>query len=45
MFEDVYEELTPEIKAQMKELKEHLDQFPEEYDLGDFDGGKDSLAK
>ncbi|KAK1779703.1 thiamine diphosphate-binding protein [Copromyces sp. CBS 386.78] len=45
MFEDVYEELTPEIKAQMKELKEHLEQFPDEYDLGDFEGGKDSLAK
>ncbi|KAI1336999.1 thiamine diphosphate-binding protein [Xylariaceae sp. FL0016] len=43
MFEDVYEELTPDLKAQMKELREHLEKYPEEYDLGEFEGGKTSL--
>ncbi|KPM35064.1 2-oxoisovalerate dehydrogenase subunit alpha, mitochondrial [Neonectria ditissima] len=43
MFEDVYEELTDDLKAQMKELKGMLDKYPEEYDVGEFEGGKDSL--
>lgn len=43
MFEDVYEELTPDLKAQMKELKAHIDQYPDEYEFGEFEGGKDSL--
>lgn len=43
MFEDVYEELTPDLKAQMKELKAHLDQYPEEYDFSEFEGGKETL--
>ncbi|KAK0629202.1 dehydrogenase E1 component [Bombardia bombarda] len=43
MFEDVYEELTPDLKQQMKELKDHLERYPSEYDLGDFEGGKDTL--
>ena len=45
MFEDVYEEMTPEIKAQMSELREVLDTYPAEYDVGEFEGGKDSLEK
>jgi len=45
MFEDVYEEMTPEIKAQMIELREVLDTYPAEYDVGEFEGGKDSLSK
>ncbi|KAG9236066.1 thiamine diphosphate-binding protein [Amylocarpus encephaloides] len=44
MFEDVYAELTPEIKAQMKELKDMLDRYPEEYDVTEFEGGKESLS-
>lgn len=43
MFEDVYEELTPDLKAQMKQLGELLDKYPEEYDLSDFDGGRSGL--
>ncbi|CAK7209088.1 hypothetical protein SCUCBS95973_000332 [Sporothrix curviconia] len=44
LFEDVYEELTPDLRAQMKQLKEHLDKYPEEYDVSDYEGGKSSLA-
>ena len=43
MFEDIYEELTPDLRKQMSELKEHLDKYPEEYDFAEFEGGKDSL--
>ncbi|KAM0341895.1 hypothetical protein ACHAPU_009831 [Fusarium lateritium] len=43
MFEDIYEEMTDDLKAQMKELKEMLDKYPEEYDVAEFEGGKDSL--
>ncbi|KAK0739068.1 thiamine diphosphate-binding protein [Apiosordaria backusii] len=45
MFEDVYEEMTPDLKAQMKELSEHLDRYPDEYEVGEFEGGKESLEK
>lgn len=45
MFEDVYEEMTPELRDQMKELREVLDTYPGEYDVGEFEGGKDSLVK
>ncbi|CAK7236668.1 hypothetical protein SEUCBS140593_009697 [Sporothrix eucalyptigena] len=43
LFEDVYEELTPDLRAQMKQLKEHLDKYPEEYDVSEYEGGKNSL--
>ncbi|KJR81185.1 2-oxoisovalerate dehydrogenase E1 component, alpha subunit [Sporothrix schenckii 1099-18] len=43
LFEDVYEELTPDLHAQMKQLKNHLDKYPEEYDVGEYEGGKSSL--
>ncbi|KAG6361892.1 hypothetical protein INS49_010121 [Diaporthe citri] len=43
IFEDVYEELTPDLKKQMSELKEHLDKYPDEYDVGEFEGGKETL--
>lgn len=45
MFEDVYEEITPEIRRQMAELKDVIDRYPDEYDVGEFEGGKDSLSK
>ena len=45
MFEDVYEELTPDLKQQMGELKTQLERYPDEYDLGEFEGGKASLDK
>ncbi|KAI0477678.1 thiamine diphosphate-binding protein [Xylariaceae sp. FL0804] len=43
MFEDVYEELTPELRAQMAELRAHLDRYPDEYDVGEYVGGRESL--
>lgn len=43
MFEDIYEDLTPDLKAQMKELRAILETYPDEYDVGEFEGGKDSL--
>lgn len=43
MFEDIYEELTPDLKTQMSELCEMLDKYPNEYDFSEFEGGKDSL--
>jgi 2-oxoisovalerate dehydrogenase E1 component alpha subunit len=45
MFEDVYEEITPETRRQMEELKGVIERYPEEYDVGEFEGGKDSLSK
>lgn len=43
MFEDIYEELTPDLEAQMGELRDVIDRYSEEYDVSDFEGGKDSL--
>lgn len=43
MFEDVYEELTPELEEQTRELRSMLDRYPEEYDVGEFEGGKRGL--
>lgn len=43
MFEDVYEELTDDLKAQMKELRGMLEKYPDEYNVGEYEGGKDSL--
>ncbi|KAI4871047.1 2-oxoisovalerate dehydrogenase alpha subunit mitochondrial precursor [Hypoxylon rubiginosum] len=43
MFEDVYEELTPDLKVQMEELRKHLEKYPDEYDMGEYEGGIDSL--
>ncbi len=43
MFEDIYEELTPDLEAQMGELRDVIERYPGEYDIGEFEGGKDSL--
>ncbi|KAH9907415.1 thiamine diphosphate-binding protein [Xylariomycetidae sp. FL2044] len=43
MFEDVYEELTPDLRIQMEELRKHLEKYPDEYDLGEYEGGRNSL--
>ncbi|KAJ6438935.1 2-oxoisovalerate dehydrogenase alpha subunit, mitochondrial precursor [Purpureocillium lavendulum] len=43
MFEDVYEDLTDDLKGQMRELKDMLDKYPDEYDVSEYDGGKDTL--
>jgi 2-oxoisovalerate dehydrogenase E1 component alpha subunit len=45
MFEDVYEEITPETRRQMDELRGVIERYPDEYDVGEFEGGKDSLSK
>ncbi|KAH9211935.1 dehydrogenase E1 component [Leptodontidium sp. 2 PMI_412] len=44
MFEDMYEELTPEMMDQMRELKSVIERYPDEYDVSEFEGGKDTLA-
>lgn len=44
MFEDVYENLTPDLKEQMGQLKAMLETYPEEYDIGTYEGGLDSLV-
>jgi 2-oxoisovalerate dehydrogenase E1 component alpha subunit len=43
MFEDVYEEMTPEIKAQMEELRRLVERYPDEYDVSEYEGGLESL--
>ncbi|KAL9631359.1 MAG: hypothetical protein Q9204_004261 [Flavoplaca sp. TL-2023a] len=43
LFEDVYEGVTEEGRGQMAELRDVLERYPEEYDLGEFEGGIDSL--
>jgi 2-oxoisovalerate dehydrogenase E1 component alpha subunit len=43
MFEDIYEELTPDLEAQMGELRDVIDRYSGEYDVSEFEGGKDSL--
>jgi 2-oxoisovalerate dehydrogenase E1 component alpha subunit len=44
LFEDVYEEITPEARAQMKELKRLIEAYPDEYDVSGFEGGSKSLG-
>lgn len=45
MFEDVYETLTPDLEMQMKALRRQIEEYPDEYDLGEFEVGKDNLEK
>jgi 2-oxoisovalerate dehydrogenase E1 component alpha subunit len=45
MFEDVYEEMTPDTKKQMDELRSVIERYPDEYDVAEFEGGKDTLSK
>lgn len=45
MFEDVYAEIIPDLQAQMKELKEIIDEYPDEYDVSEYEGGKESLKQ
>lgn len=44
MFEDVYEDITPEVQAQMKELKRIIEAYPKEYDVSKHEGGIRSLG-
>jgi 2-oxoisovalerate dehydrogenase E1 component alpha subunit len=43
LFTDVYEELPPDLKAQMAELKGLVERYPEEYDVSQFEGGLETL--
>lgn len=43
MFTDVYEKLSEESEAQMQELRDILDKYPEEYDVDEFEGGRKGL--
>lgn len=39
MWTDIYEEVSEEAEGQMRELKRVLETYPEEYDVGEFEGG------
>lgn len=43
MFEGVYESMTEDTKEEMKDLKRLLEEYPHEYDVSDFEGGRNSL--
>ncbi|KAK2736669.1 hypothetical protein FQN57_000606 [Myotisia sp. PD_48] len=43
MFTDVYEDLTESAKEQREELRRILDKYPNEYDLSEFDGGRNGV--
>jgi len=45
MFEDVYEGVTEEAEGQRRELGRLLREYPGEYDVGDFEGGREGLEK
>jgi 2-oxoisovalerate dehydrogenase E1 component alpha subunit len=45
MFEDVYEQITEEQQEQMEKMRDILDRYPGEYDVENFEGGKDGLFK
>lgn len=45
MFEDIYEKMTPDTQEQMCELKYLLETYPEEYDVSEFEDGKESLSR
>ena len=45
MFEDVYEQITPEAREQMKELKRMIETYPKEYsDVSKYEDGSRSLG-
>jgi 2-oxoisovalerate dehydrogenase E1 component alpha subunit len=44
MFEDVYEEITPEARSQMSELKRIIETYPKEYDVSIHEDGIKSLV-
>jgi len=43
MFADVYEEITPEAQAQMKQLRELIEKYPKEYDVSMYESGLKGL--
>ena len=44
MFTGVYEEMTEESRAQVRELKRIMEAYPEEYDLEMYEGGIGGLG-
>ncbi|KAL5630844.1 hypothetical protein BROUX41_000716 [Berkeleyomyces rouxiae] len=45
MFTDMYEEVTPELQAQMEKLHDILERYPDEYNVAEFKGGKTTLKE
>ncbi|MCJ1451415.1 hypothetical protein MMC28_001752 [Mycoblastus sanguinarius] len=45
IFTDVYEELSEESKGQMKDLGRLIDEYPEEYDVSEFESGREGLSE
>lgn len=45
MFDDVYAELTPALRAQRAELRDLLERYPNEYEVGEFEGGVEGLVR
>jgi 2-oxoisovalerate dehydrogenase E1 component alpha subunit len=45
LFKGTFSELSGPLKEQQQELKEILNQYPENYDLSPFDGGKDGIDR
>lgn len=43
MFTDVYASVNPDCANDRKELKRILETYPEEYDVEEFEGGKEGL--
>ncbi len=45
MFEDVYEQIPDEVHSQIEALNDVLERYPDEYDLEEYQLGKDGLMK
>ncbi len=43
LFTDVYAEMTADTRGDMRKLKGFLDKYPDEYDVSEFVGGKETL--
>ena len=43
LFADVYADITPEQRAQMRELRRVIEAYPEEYDVSQYEGGVEGL--
>lgn len=43
MFKGVYESMTEDTKEEMKDLRGLLEEYPDEYDVSEFEGGRNSL--
>ncbi|KAJ9667309.1 hypothetical protein H2201_002510 [Coniosporium apollinis] len=44
MMEGVYAQLTEEQEAQMRQLRDIIERYPDEYDVSEFEGGLDGLG-